>query len=195
MSPVISLAGRLGIGEEELTEVNRAAMSETSSRPMIALAMGDPAGIGPEIVIKALRDGRVQAACRAIVVGDEGVLSRAPGWGDEGPRLQPVSSVAEARWGTGTIPVIDLANVSDSLPVGMATVESGQASMEYLRRATDMALAGEAGEVVFAPLNKEAMKLAGLNHHDEYGYFAELCGVREEDYTVLMVSPISPWPR
>jgi 4-hydroxythreonine-4-phosphate dehydrogenase len=61
--------------------------------------------------------------------------------------------------------------------------------MDYLRRAVELALAGGADAVVFAPLNKEAMKMAGLRYHDEYGYFAELCGVEEEDYTVLMVGP------
>ncbi len=155
--------------------------------PRIALAMGDPAGIGPEIVIKALREREVSESSLPVVIGDASVLARSPGWGHEGPRLRGVSGIAEAASGTGGIPVVDLANVPASLPVGVATAESGRATMEYLARGVELALAGEAEAVVFAPLNKEAMKLAGLSHHDEYGYLAELCGV--DDYTVLMVGP------
>lgn len=157
--------------------------------PMIALAMGDPAGIGPEVSIKALQDERVRNACRVVLIGDSGVLTSAPGWKDGRAKLLRVMRAADAAWEGDSVPLVDLANVPDSLPVGIVTVESGRASMEYLRRATEMALAGEVDGVVFAPLNKEAMKLAGMSHHDEYGYFAELCGVREEDYTVLMVAP------
>ncbi len=172
-----------------MTEEDALRESPRAPLPRIALAMGDPAGIGPEIVIKALQDERVFEACSPTVIGDAGVMRRAPGWGADGPRLQAVSSLMEVPPQLGRIAIMDLDNVPKGLAVGVATATGGRSSMDYLRQALELALAGEADAVVFAPLNKEAMKMAGLPHHDEYGYFAELCAVAEGDYTVLMVGP------
>ena len=155
--------------------------------PPIALAMGDPAGIGPEIIVKALKDPRVYRACVPIVVGDAGVLARAPGWGPEGPHLELIDDVPAARPRPGVLSVLNVGMLSPSLRIGEASTEGGRASMEYLARATKLALTGHVAAVVFGPLNKAAMKKAGLTHPDEYGYFAELCG--SDGYTVLMVSP------
>lgn len=171
-------------GEQAVQEVHG-----MTGLPLIALAMGDPAGIGPEISVKALQDERVRQACRVVLVGDAGVLARSPGWHGGEPNLQLVSRPSDAVWGGDAIPVIDLANVPESMPRGIASEAGGRATLDCLRRATELALAGEVDGVVFAPLNKEAMKLAGMAHHDEYGYFAELCGVREEEYSVLMAAP------
>lgn len=175
--------------EALVTEQAAGAKLPGDPMPVLALAMGDPAGIGPEIAIKALQDERVRRACRIVLIGDAGVVARAPGWQAGSARLEPVSRPSDARWEGDGIPIIDLANVDKAAPLGEASAQSGRASMDYLRHATELALAGEVDGVVFAPLNKEAMKLAGLPYHDEYGYFAEMCGVREQDYTVLMVGP------
>ncbi len=149
--------------------------------------MGDPAGVGPEIVIRALNDPEVRSACVPVVIGDAGVLSRAPGWGDGGPRLTTIAEVEAASPGAGFIPVLDLANVSPSLKVAEATAEGGRASMEYLAKGLKLGLEGRVDAVVFGPLNKEAMKKTGFAHHDEYDYLSELCGI--DDYAVLMVAP------
>lgn len=149
--------------------------------------MGDPAGIGPEIVIKALSDPEVRSVCLPVVIGDAGVLSRAPGWRDGGPRMTTISEVEVVSPGADALPVLDLANVSPSLKVAEATAEGGRASMEYLAKGLKLGLEGRVDVVVFGPLNKEAMKKTGFAHHDEYGYLSELCGV--EDYAVLMVGP------
>lgn len=153
----------------------------------IALAMGDPSGIGPEIVVKALQDPEVYRTCVPVVVGDAGVLARSPGWGPEGPRLELIDDIAAAHPGPGVISVSNVGMLPSSLKIGEASAEGGRASMEYLARATKLALTGQVAAVVFGPLNKEAMKRAGLTHPDEYGYLAELCD--SDNYTVLMVSP------
>src|SRR5689334_20803185 len=93
--------------------------TKRSTRPRIALAMGDPAGIGPEILIKALREKEVRDACVPVVIGDARLLGRAPGWGPDGPMIQLVSGAAEATREEGVIPLLDLGNVPDGLAPGV----------------------------------------------------------------------------
>lgn len=155
--------------------------------PRVALGMGDPAGIGPEIVVKALSDPDVYQLCVPVVIGDARVLAEAPGWRGGEPRIVRISEVEEAKPEPGVLPVLDLANVPSSVKPAVASAEGGRASVEYLTRGVELALAGRVEAVVSAPFNKEAMKKGGFHYLDEYGYLSELCGVQE--CTVLMVSP------
>jgi 4-hydroxythreonine-4-phosphate dehydrogenase len=149
--------------------------------------MGDPAGIGPEIVVKALSDPALHEACVPVVIGDAGVLSRAPGWRDGEPRIVPIAEAEEARPEPGVAYLLDLANVPASLKPGEPSAEGGRASVEYLTRGVELAMAGRVEAVVSAPFNKEAMKKGGFHYLDEYEYLSDLC--RVDQYTVLMVSP------
>lgn len=149
--------------------------------------MGDPAGIGPEITIKALGEPAICRECIPVVIGDAGILSRAPGWAGGEPRLRVVSRVEDASPEPGTVCVIDLANVPADLKVGTASAEGGKACLEYLARGMQLGMEGRVDALVFAPLNKEAMKKAGSPYVDEYGYLCDVAGV--EECAVLMVSP------
>lgn len=155
--------------------------------PRIAVAMGDPVGIGPEIVVKALSEPEVYRWCVPIVVGDARVLAEAPGWGGGESRVVRVADVEEARPEPGVLSVIDLANVPGHLQKPEATAENGRAMVEYLNRGIELATAGKVEAVVFAPLNKAAMKKAGFHFPDEYEYFASIFNTT--DYTVMQVSP------
>jgi 4-hydroxythreonine-4-phosphate dehydrogenase len=155
--------------------------------PRLAIAMGDPAGIGPEIVIKALAEPEIYRACTPVVIGDAGTLSRAPGWAGGEPRLRRIAHVEEAAPEPGVIDLIDLGNVPPSVGTGQASPEGGRATIEYLVEGMRLGMAGQIGALVFGPLNKEAMKMAGSRHADEYGLLAEMSGV--EEYGVVNVSP------
>lgn len=146
--------------------------------------MGDPAGIGPEVVVKALADPEVYRWCEPVVIGDARILAGAPGWRGE-PRILRLARVEDARPEPGVLCVLDLGNVPASLPLAEATAEGGRASLEYLARAVELALEGGVEGITFAPFNKEAMKKAGHHVLDEYEYLSSLCGV--DDYTVLTV--------
>jgi 4-hydroxythreonine-4-phosphate dehydrogenase len=118
------------------------ANGEQDERPLLALTAGDPAGIGPEIVAAALRDERVRAAARVVVIGPRFLRKKllAPGtdWLDADGKelLEPVT-------------------------VGRAQVAGGRAALAALRRGHELALAGEVDALVTAPVCKEALHMAG----------------------------------
>ncbi len=158
------------------------------SRPILAITLGDPAGIGPEVVLKALGHGEVFAACRPLVVGDRGVLERAATWVDMRPRFEGIAEISSGRYVQGTVPLLDLANVElADVPVGEVSAGAGRAAVEYVMRACDLAMAGQAAAVVTAPLNKEAMHRAGFLYPGHTELLAERTGA--ERVSMLLVGP------
>ncbi|MCY3898931.1 MAG: 4-hydroxythreonine-4-phosphate dehydrogenase PdxA [Caldilineaceae bacterium] len=158
------------------------------SRPILAITLGDPAGIGPEVVLKALGHGEVFAACRPLVVGDRGVLERAAAWVDMRPRFEGIVEIGSGRYEEGTVPLLDLANVElADVPVGEVSAGAGRAAVEFVMRACDLAMAGQAAAVVTAPLNKEAMHLAGFLYPGHTELLAERTGA--ERVSMLLVGP------
>jgi 4-hydroxythreonine-4-phosphate dehydrogenase len=147
-------------------------------RPTVALTMGDPAGIGPEIVVRALADPGVAAAARCLVFGDARVLERAasllgaaPGWRVTRPPK------ARGRDGGG-VAVVDLANAEPAAyEGGRVSALCGRASWEYVQAASRAALAGEVDAVATAPINKEAVAAAGVPHIGHTEMLAALTGV------------------
>jgi len=129
---------------------------------IIAVTMGDPAGIGPEIIIKSLAEGELSGA-PAVVVGCASTLRRIMAMGiTPQAELRIVNSVAEARFAPGIINVIDepLAD-PDALKPGVVQVAAGDLAYRCVKRATELALAGEVQAIATAPLNKEALHSAG----------------------------------
>lgn len=154
------------------------AMSK-EARPLLAVTMGDPAGIGPEVVAKALARPELYQLCRPLVVGDFGVMSRT---------IQalalPVKSAAAPRpadghYQAGRIDVLDLGNVHpDVVPTGQVSAPAGRAAMDYVLRAVELTRTGEADAIVTAPINKEATLLAGYTDMGHMELFARLFDAR-----------------
>ena len=137
-------------------------------RPILAVTMGDPAGIGPEIVLGAWRDPAVHAACVPVVVGDVGVLERCAALlGQRRPACEVVSCAAEARalGDIERVPVLQVpvAGIERVRP-GVIGAAAGRAADAYVRRACELALAGEVAGIVTAPIHKGALRLAGVEH-------------------------------
>jgi len=140
------------------------------SRPIIAITMGDAAGVGPEIVVKALaleemisippslplRGGeQLYTLCRPLVVGDAGVLARARQMLELPVDLHPVADVSGGRFEPGSIDVLDLANIDlAKLRVGEVGAMAGRAAVEYVLKAGQLALAGEVQGIATGPLSK-----------------------------------------
>jgi 4-hydroxythreonine-4-phosphate dehydrogenase len=125
--------------------------------------MGDPAGVGPEIVVRAIADPGVAAVARCLVFGDARVLKR-----------------AAAMTGAAEVQLVDLANADPAaFRAGEVSALCGRASWEYVRAASRAALAGEADAVATAPINKEAVAAAGVPHVGHTEMLAALSGVRE----------------
>jgi len=137
----------------------------SSERPTIALTMGDPAGIGPEVVLKAVADPEIAPLARWIVVGDASVLQLAE-------RITNTPLQAELRDPHALLDPADFA-------FGRLDARCGVAAVEYVRMATEMCLRGESDAMVTAPLNKEAVTLSGRAFTGHTEYIAELCGATE----------------
>lgn len=132
------------------------------NRPLIAITMGDPSGIGPEVIVKALVTP--PEVCRTVVIGDAAWLQQyALQWAPQ-LAIRPIKNLHEARHQPGGVDVLDLHNVPENLELGRATAEGGEAAMEYIRKAVDLAMKQEVHAITTAPINKEAIHLAGFKY-------------------------------
>ena len=151
----------------------------TTERPLVAVTVGDPAGIGPEIVVKALADPRVVRAVRPLVFGDRAVLQRELDTLGIEMALNPVSDPAEGRYVETTLDLMDVGALTRPVPYGVISADGGRAGYVTLDRAIDAALAGCVDGVVTAPLNKESLRAAGVPHIDHTAALKARAAVRE----------------
>ncbi|KCB27427.1 4-hydroxythreonine-4-phosphate dehydrogenase PdxA [Bordetella hinzii] len=150
----------------------------------VGFTLGDAAGIGPEIIVKAFAHG---LKAPAIVFGDTGALQRAVR--QLGARLD-VRRIASPREASGRADVIEVvqagAALPASLPPGRVSAEAGQGAYDYLCRAIDAAMAGEIRAIVTAPLNKHSMHLAGIDQPGHTEILAERSGT--EHYAMMLAN-------
>ena len=137
-----------------------------SLRPTVALTMGDPSGVGPEIVLKALADAEVAPLAKWVVVGDVRILEQA-------------ARVTGLRCDGASVRNVPALGTLDDFSFGRLDARYGDAAVEYVRTATLMCVAGEAEAMVTAPLNKEAVTLSGRAFSGHTEFIAELCGATE----------------
>ena len=146
-------------------------------KPTIAMVLGDPAGVGPEVVAKVLSANAHAAKANVLLIADEDELRRGMDIADCPFDYQVVDSYDEADVTRG-IPVLLKFKCScdEPLQYGKETVAGGTYILESLKIAVDLTLEGKTHGICFAPLNKKAMSMAGLGHNDELSWFAELTG-------------------
>jgi 4-hydroxythreonine-4-phosphate dehydrogenase len=131
----------------------------------VGITMGDPAGIGPEIVIKALSNREIYTFCKPVVIGDSRLLRRKIRDLKGDVTLRALDNPRAVAGDSSVIEVIDLHNVDlDQLRIGRASREAGKASLEYIKVAVHHALNGNLDAITTAPINKEAIHLAGSTH-------------------------------
>ena len=144
-------------------------------KPIIGISMGDPAGIGPEICIKALSIPDVYNRCQPVVVGDASLMELTAKNMQSALNIHAIQSVKEAVFAHGTIDVLDLKNVVLSeLTLGEVSAMSGNAAFEAVKKVIDLALAEEVDATVTAPINKESIHKAGhkfSGHTEIYAHF------------------------
>ena len=133
-------------------------------KPLIAITMGDPAGIGPEIVVKALCDKTALAAADCVVVGDARVLSAEIAKRDSPLKIKTLDDPARGDYGGDMLNLIDLSNVDmGSLKPGKVCGMCGRASFEYIESAISLAKNRKVSAVATAPINKESLKAGGVS--------------------------------
>jgi 4-hydroxythreonine-4-phosphate dehydrogenase len=162
-------------------------MTDAKGRPLLAITMGDPAGSGAEIVTKALAEPGIRSVCRPVVIGDAATMKEALALTGMRGEVRAIRDVSEASFDPGLIEVVDLQNVDlGALRRGRVSAMCGQASYEYIRLATELALAGTADAVVTSAISKEALNDAGHRFDGHTGLLAHLCGT--PDVTMMLVA-------
>jgi len=147
-----------------------------STRPAIALAIGDPAGISPELTAKALALPEIRDAADLLVIGDARVFAA----GARTAGLEPdvdVRKSADERPGATRPALLDLCHLDPAtITVGIASRAGGEFALENFRRALELAAAHRVDAVCFTPFNKAAMRAAHPGYDDEIGYSSEVLG-------------------
>jgi 4-hydroxythreonine-4-phosphate dehydrogenase len=161
--------------------------AQRNDRPAIAITMGDAAGVGPEIIAKALAHAELYDRCRPLVVGDARRLETAVRFCGLSLGVRRAKGVSDARFEPGTIDCLDLGLVPDDLPFGALSATAGDAAYQYVRRAVELAKAGDVGAICTAPLNKEALHAGGHVYPGHTELLADLCGVPE--VSMMLTAP------
>ncbi|MBN1261565.1 MAG: 4-hydroxythreonine-4-phosphate dehydrogenase PdxA, partial [Anaerolineae bacterium] len=135
-----------------------------TSLPIVGITLGDAAGIGPEVIAKALRRPEVYQVCRPLVIGDARIFAE-PKFAAPAPRLLIINTISQAVFASGMVTVLDLHNLHpNAVAMGAVCPASGRAAVAYVVEAAKLALAGKIDALATAPLNKEAMRQAGFDY-------------------------------
>ncbi|MEK6549105.1 MAG: 4-hydroxythreonine-4-phosphate dehydrogenase PdxA [Nitrospirota bacterium] len=152
---------------------------EPSRKPILGITMGDPAGIGPEVIVKALARPLVRRLCRPVVIGSPEVLAKVAGQLKAQVKIRPATVLAAAT-PPGVISVLDpLSELLGPFTPGRVSKKTGAAQALYIKEAVRLALEGRIAGIVTAPINKEAINLAGYPYPGHTEMLAELTGAKE----------------
>jgi len=155
-----------------------------NNRPVIGITMGDPVGIGPEIILSALSSKHIYDICRPLVIGDVNILKSATKIANAPLSIAPVPDHASGTYTHGRMDVLNISNLNaENTQWGRPTPETGKAMVDYITTAIDMALEGKINGVVTGPINKHAMQAAGF----AYSGHTELLAERTRTKQVAMM--------
>ena len=154
--------------------------------PFIAVTMGDPASIGPEIALKAVIDETISGRCHPVIIGDAALLRHTAGYLNMDLRINDIRDIKEAAFSAGVVDVIDLKNVDlGCLVPGKVSRMAGAAAFEAVHKAIDLALEKAVDATVTGPINKESINLAGHHfsgHTEIYAHYTQT-----KKYAMLLV--------
>ena len=148
-----------------------------SDRPLIAVTMGDPAGVGPEVVVKALSNPEIHARCSPLVVGQERILNDTARILDCSTVFETVED-PETDPGRGKVAVIEAGPREPLLPAGRPSAAGGRIAVAAIERAAGLALGKKVRAIVTAPISKEAIRKAGSTFPGHTEMLASLTGAR-----------------
>lgn len=155
-------------------------------KKIIAITMGDPASIGPEISAKVFRNPALFEKCQPLLVGDACVMERALQiCGCSELKINKIKDVSEALFTSGTIDILDMGLVDlDKLEIGQVSAMAGEAAFQYVTKVIDLALSGKVDATVTNAFNKEAVNLAGHHYSGHTEIYADLTGTK--NYTMML---------
>jgi 4-hydroxythreonine-4-phosphate dehydrogenase len=166
-------------------------MIPQDDRPLVALTLGDVAGVGPEVIARAWGDTPLRALARPFVVGSRSVLERALGCVGGQATVQVIDRPEDARPTARLIPCLEATDedVAEVAP-GRVDPRAGRAAYDYLTTAVDLALAGRIDAITTLPLNKEALHAGGVKHPGHTEILAERCGITDHAMMLYIGPPI-----
>ena len=156
-----------------------------SRKAHIAIAIGDPAGIGPEIALKAALDSTVRAACDPILVGEANLLERHAVACGITVTLRAVARVGDADWSDDRINVLNCARPA-AIPLGAVSAGAGRASIAFCAAAIEAALHGEVDAVAAAPQNETSIARAGIAFDGHPSFVARQTGTDPDDVFMML---------
>lgn len=160
-------------------------LGRTADRPKICITMGDPAGIGAEITVKALGHAEIYERAKPVVIGSKCVMQDVFRFVPSNLQLSVLADIEEARGDFGTIDLLDLDNIKlGEFRYGVVSVASGRASVEYILKGIELALQGKVRAVVTGPINKEAINAAGYHYSGHTEIFADKTNA--PDYAMML---------
>ncbi|MDV3123669.1 4-hydroxythreonine-4-phosphate dehydrogenase PdxA [Mycobacterium sp. 21AC1] len=162
-------------------------MTPTTAMPVVAVTMGDGAGIGPEVIVGALLDEATRGFCNPVVIGDAKRLTQAAEILGVHAEIVSIASVSDAEQVSGRVNVIDLDLLPSDLRWGELSATAGHAAYEYIRVASELASQGEVQAICTAPLNKEALHAAGHIYPGHTELLADLTGT--EEVSMMLSTP------
>jgi len=165
-------------------------MKIPAEKPLLAISMGDPCGIGPEVIVAALACEGIRQLCDPFVIGDATAMERAVAVCGSRLVLHEINDPSGAAGlAAECLPLLPLSTLAAAdLQYGRPTIASGEAAYRYICSAAGFCLSGQVEAMVTAPINKEAMNRAGHDFHGHTELLAELCGT--EDFVMMLAGDI-----
>jgi len=160
-------------------------MKHSHTLPIIGITMGDPVGIGPEILIKALNDPKIYALCKPLILGDSNIIKQALKFLNGNPEINIIHDPKQGKYLFNTLDIIDISNINmDGSDLSGPTIETGIAMQDYIIKGIDLALANRISGIATCPITKTALKLAGSQFHGHTELLAHQ--TMTEDYAMML---------
>ncbi len=172
-----SIKDKFAVGVSQSIKGNKYEMKK------LAITMGDPGGVGPEVIVKALVSSEIRQHCSPIVIGDALVMGKAIELLKSPMKLRIIKSLKESRPAGNSIDLIDMGMIK-GFPKNRPTVEGGSACTSYIKKAVELALNRQVDGIVTAPISKEALKMAGVKWPGHTEMLADLTGTK--DYAMML---------
>ena len=149
-------------------------------RTKIAIPMGDPAGVGPEIVVKTAVSKEILDLCDLVVIGDKNVLEKAIEICQVNLKIHTIKNVEEGKYEKGILNVIDLENVDmNTLEYGQVQGMCGKAAFEYIKKCVELAMEHKVDAIATTPINKESLKAGNVNYIGHTEILGDLSNSRD----------------
>jgi len=154
------------------------------SKPIIGIPMGDPAGVGPEIIVKALKDENIYEVCCPLVIGDAKIIEKATQICNLKSKINIITSSKKGQYNRDIINIIDLNNIDIThFQYGTLQAQNGRAAYEYIKKGVELASSNEIISIATTPINKPALKAAGV---DFIGHTEILAGLTNTEDPLTM---------